>query len=145
MEDSTPFGAAILIVASTILATGMLRRAWRMPNGHGGVWVAGGWALIVASIVWPAWWQGPVRGPVIAAALVSTAALVVVASGRVQRPARTRAGRESLAPEPSDRATTRWRETLRWLLAGPIGMIAAMAVGIAYAAPPPCGRRGAAT
>jgi hypothetical protein len=26
-----------------------------------------------------------------------------------------------------------WRTTLRWLLAGPLGMIAAMAVGICYA------------
>ena len=44
-----------------------------------------------------------------------------------------RSARESLAPEPADRPTTRWRTTLRWLLAGPIGMIAAMAIGICYA------------
>ena len=50
------------------------------------------------------------------------------------RPAKAgREGRDSLAPEPSERTTTWWRQTLRWLLAGPIGMIAAMGIGIAWA------------
>jgi hypothetical protein len=63
----------------------------------------------------------------------------VVATGATVRVARAgksvRAGRvsDSLAPEPLDRPTTRWRSILRWLLAGPIGMIAAMAVGVCYA------------
>ena len=58
----------------------------------------------------------------------------LVAANYSIRQAKARAARESLAPEPSDRATTKGRETLRWLLAGPIGMIAARGVGIAWAA-----------
>ena len=42
-----------------------------------------------------------------------------------------RAPRE-LALEPSDRASRAWRGWLRALLAGPIGGIAAMGVGLAY-------------
>lgn len=133
MQDSAPFWPGWVVAVTAGAGFWLLRRSWRgkAPNRAA---VLGGWALITASLVWPAWILGPVRGPFIALALVSVVALGVVASGYTLRQAKARAARESLAPEPSDRATTRGRETLRWLLAGPIGMIAAMGVGIAYAA-----------
>lgn len=128
-----------LLAGGPILAGGglgawLLRRAWR-ARGHEGArsrWL--GWVVIVATLVWPAWMLGSVRGPFVALALVSIAALVVVATGATVRAVKIgrAGGAESLAPEPYERASTRWQTTLRWLLAGPIGMIAAMAVGICY-------------
>jgi hypothetical protein len=87
-----------------------------------------GVAHLARVAAWPGAW--PLHRPRAGFAI----ALGVVASNYTVRQAKARAARESLAPEPSDRATTRWRETLRWLLAGPIGMVAAMGVGIAWAA-----------
>lgn len=133
MQDSSPLWPAILIAVAAGAGVWLLRRSWRSKASQKG-FVLGGWALIVASLIWPAWALGPARGPFIALALVSTVALGVVAANYTVRQAKARVARESLAPEPSDRPTTRWRETLRWLLAGPIGMVAAMGVGIAYAA-----------
>ncbi len=90
--------------------------------------------MLLATILWPAWILGSARGPFIAATLIAVSALLVVASGYEIRTARAaRGGRESLAPEPAERPSTAWRGILRWLLAGPIGMIAAMSLGICYA------------
>ncbi|MGE4430983.1 MAG: hypothetical protein AB7E05_09625 [Sphingobium sp.] len=126
-----------LMLAGGAAGAWLLRRAWRMRGQEGASWRWGGWIVILTTIAWPAWAIGPVRGPFIALALVSVGALAVVAAGATVRAAKAGrkggADRESLAPEPLDRPTTRWRTTLRWLLAGPIGMIAAMAVGICYA------------
>lgn len=133
MEDSSALLPALLIAGAAGAGTWLLRRSWQDKQQRTGL-VLGGWLLIVAATILPAWALGAVRGPFIALALISTAALAVVASNYSIRQAKARAARESLAPEPSDRATTRGRETLRWLLAGPIGMIAAMGVGIAWAA-----------
>lgn len=134
MEDSSPLVPALLMLVGAATGVWMLRKSWRARDAQGRGWVIGGWLLIAASFVRPVWALGTARGIFIALALFSTAALAVVASGYSIKVARARAARESLAPEPSDRATTRGRETLRWLLAGPIGMIAAMGVGIAWAA-----------
>ena len=125
--------AAPAILVGGVLGAWLLRKAWRARGDEGRGARAAGWVVIAASLVWPAWVLGPVRGPFIAIMLVSVAALAVVAGNATVRVARAaRAGTDSLAPEPLDRPTTRWRTTLRWLLAGPIGMIAAMAVGICY-------------
>lgn len=128
--------AGLPILAGGALGGWLLRRAWRARGEEGRAARLAGWAVIVVTLAWPAWLLGPVRGPFIAITLVSVAALVIVAGNatvRAGKAARSGAGAESLAPEPLDRPTTRWRTTLRWLLAGPIGMIAAMAVGICYA------------
>ncbi|MGE4321668.1 MAG: hypothetical protein AB7E60_01405 [Sphingobium sp.] len=128
--------ACLLILAGGALGAWALRRAWRARGDDGAGYRAGGWTAIIASLLWPAFLLGPARGPFIALAMVSTGALAVVANGATIRAAkRARTGRSSdgLAPEPLDRPTTGWRTLLRWLLAGPIGMIAAMAVGICYA------------
>lgn len=122
-----------LVLAGGLAGSWALRRAWQAKAADKQRWRAPGWAAILASLVWPAWVLGPARGPFIAMTLLSVAALVVVATGARVRAARPGRSSDSLAPEPVERATTRWRTTLRWLLAGPIGMIAAMAVGICYA------------
>ncbi len=133
MEDTPALLPALLVAAAAGAGAWLLRRSWQGKDQNTSL-VVGGWLLILAATIFPAWVLGPARGPFIALAIVSTAALGVVAANYSVRQARARAARESLAPEPSDRATTKGRETLRWLLAGPIGMIAAMGVGIAYAA-----------
>lgn len=131
--------ACLLMLAGGALGAWALRRAWRARAGEGAGYRALGWAAILLTLIWPAFLLGPARGPFVALAMISTAALAVVANGatvrtaRSARPARMAQGKDSLAPEPLDRPTTRWRSLLRWLLAGPIGMIAAMAVGICYA------------
>lgn len=134
MEDNSPLVPALLMLIGAGTGVWMLRQSWGARDARGRGWVIGGWLLIAASFIRPIWALGTARGAFIALALFSVAALAVVASGYSIKVARARAARESLAPEPSDRATTKGRETLRWLLAGPIGMIAAMGVGIAYAA-----------
>ncbi|MFZ5737127.1 MAG: hypothetical protein ACOY6K_09630 [Pseudomonadota bacterium] len=117
-------------------AAWLLKRAWQAKIEARAPWLWGGWAVAVATILWPAWVLGPARGPFIALTLVPVAALALIATGMQIRAARAgRAGGiESLAPEPSERPSKAWRGVLRWLLAGPIGLIAALAVGIAYAA-----------
>lgn len=133
MEDTSPLLASIAVSIAAAAGTRLLRQSWSskapLPaQKHGG------WALIVAALIIPTFFVGTARGFFVALALVSTVALCVVASGYTRRTARIRVARDSLAPEPSERPTTKWREALRWALAGPIGMIAAMAVGIAYSA-----------
>ena len=133
MEDTPALLPSLLIAVAAGAGAWLLRRSWQDRQQRTGL-VLAGWLLIAAAILLPAWLLGPARGPFIALAIVPAAALGVVAANYTVRQAKARAARESLAPEPSDRATTKGRETLRWLLAGPIGMIAAMGVGIAYAA-----------
>lgn len=130
-----PAVAVLLLLASGALGAWLLRRAWLAKAGAGGGHRLGGWTVLVASLIWPAFVLGPALGPFMALAALSVGALAVVASGatvRAAKAARGGHGRDSLAPEPLERPTTRWRTTLRWLLAGPIGMVAAMAIGIAY-------------
>ncbi|EJL34475.1 hypothetical protein [Novosphingobium sp. AP12] len=123
-----------LILAGGVAGSWALRRAWRAKAADKPRWRALGWTTIIVTLLWPAWVMGSVRGPFIGVTLLSVAAMVVVAAGVQVRAARAgRTGNGSLAPEPVERPTTRWRTTLRWLLAGPIGMITAMAVGICYA------------
>lgn len=134
MVTST-LAAAAPILAGGGLGAWCLRRAWRARGDEGRGWRLAGWVAIIASLILPVWLLGPARGPFIALALVSVAALAVVAQGAVIRAAKAGRGNanDSLAPEPLERPAAPWRTTLRWLLAGPIGMIAAMAVGICYA------------
>lgn len=131
--DSPALLPSIFVAIAAAAGAWMLRKSWQNKEPRR-EYLFGGWALIIGALVAAAWPMGPARGPFIALAVVSTAALAVVASGYTVKKARARSARISLAPEPSMRPTTKWRETLRWLLAGPIGMIAAMGVGIAYAA-----------
>ncbi|WAC22850.1 hypothetical protein [Blastomonas sp. SL216] len=110
----------------------LLRRAWSARTGKA-PWRWAGLLLLACNMLWPAWILGPARGPFIAVTLLAIAALGMIASGYSYRRARTgRTARAGLAPEPAARAPSAWRTALRWSLAGPVGMIAAMAIGVSY-------------
>lgn len=125
--------ATIPLLAGGIGAGWLLKRAWGERTTRRPWWIVAGWAAVVAVTVAPAFILGAARGPFIAWTLISVAVLFVVAQGVQVRVARQRADK-SLAPEPSDRASKAWRGWLRAVLAGPLGMIAAMGVAIAFAA-----------
>ncbi len=125
--------AIVAIIAGSLAGAWSLRRAWQLKTGKA-LWRRAGLALLGATLLWPAWTLGEARGPFVAVTLLSVTALGVIASGYTRRPARAqRATRDGLAPEPAERAPSAWRTTLRWSLAGPIGMVAAMGLGISYA------------
>uniref|UniRef100_UPI001B67A839 hypothetical protein n=1 Tax=Niveispirillum sp. TaxID=1917217 RepID=UPI001B67A839 len=132
MSDLLPF---MLILAGALGGAWALRRSWQLGGDRGRLpWLLSGWALLAAGLIGPAWVLGTMRGPFIALALIPVVALLLVATGFQIRTARAgRAVRDSLAPEPLERPGSTWRTVLRWSLAGPIGMIAALAIGIAYA------------
>lgn len=133
MSDAGFLTAIAVIVAGSLAGAWSLRRAWRLKEGKA-VWRVAGIVLLGVTLLWPAWAIGEARGPFVAITLLSVAALAVIASGYTLRPAKAgRAAREGLAPEPAERAPSAWRATLRWSLAGPIGMVAAMGLGISYA------------
>jgi hypothetical protein len=120
-----------LILTGAGAGVWMLRRSWQAQAEDKLYWRLGGWCMLLACIAAPALVLGEARGPFVALTLASVAALGVVASGYRLR--ERKASRSSLAPEPAERQSTTWRAVLRWLLAGPIGMITAMGVGICYA------------
>ncbi len=108
-----------------------LSRSWR-TRGSGRVpWTALGWLAFAAAMALAVATLGAGRGVFVAFSLISIAAWIVVACGLEIRQVRRRKSR-SLAPEPVERPSTWWRGTLRWLLAGPIGLFAAMGIGIFY-------------
>ncbi len=107
----------------------LLREAWRRRARP---WlIAAGWLLIAAGVLGAAPFLGPARGPFTASALISLGALALVALGVQIRDPKGRAPREA-ALEPSDRPSKAWRGWLRVILAGPLGGIAAMGVGLAW-------------
>jgi hypothetical protein len=124
--------AAVLLFAGGAVGAWLLRRAWT-ARGGGAVFAWCGWGVLAATLIAASMTFGTVRGGFIALALIPIAGLAVVASGLQVRAARARVGETGLAPEPSERPSTAWRGVLRWLLAGPIGMVAALAVGVCYA------------
>lgn len=122
--------AAALLAAAT-LGVWLLRRAWGERTARRPWWIAGGWLVIAAVLVVPAFLLGGAQGPFVASTLISVAAFGLVAGAMQVRTSRAR-GERSLAPEPSDRPSRAWRGWLRAALAGPIGMVAAMGVAVAY-------------
>jgi hypothetical protein len=133
LSDAGFLSAIAAIIAGSFAGAWSLRRAWRLKEGKVR-WRLMGLALLGATLLWPAWAIGEARGPFVAVTLLSIVSLGVIASGYTLRPARAgRAAREGLAPEPAERTSSAWRTTLRWSLAGPIGMVAAMGLGISYA------------
>lgn len=129
MSPPITFAAgAGLLVAGGVFGW-LLRRGWLgRAQGTPASWLAG-WTVLAMAVAAAGTLLGPARGLFVASALVSLAALGVVASGlqvRARKPSR------ALALEPSSRPSKAWRGWLRGLLAGPIGGIAAMGVGLAY-------------
>ncbi|MGC4029964.1 MAG: hypothetical protein QM696_13965 [Steroidobacteraceae bacterium] len=124
-----------MCITAALAGASLLRRSWRQRDGGSAVPRLAGWALFAVAVLDAAWAFGPARGAFVALMLVPVCALAIVASGLQRRQSRARRARanDGLAPEPLERPSVWWRTTLRWLLAGPIGMIAAMATGIAWA------------
>lgn len=133
MTAGTFIGATAGMFVTATAGAALLRHAWSLKAGKApSRWA--GLGLLAGTLLWPAYLLGSARGPFIAITLIGVAALGVVASGYTLRPAKdSRAPREALALEPAERPASPWRTALRWSLAGPIGMVAAMALGISYA------------
>lgn len=127
---ATLAGCGLLLVAA-VAAVLLLRQAWRERGPRRPWLIVAGWVAVTATIIGSGWLLGAARGPFAALALIPFAALALIAAGVQIRDPNKRPPRE-LALEPSDRASKAWRGWLRWSLAGPIGGIAAMGVGLAY-------------
>jgi len=112
---------------------GLLRRAWLDRRQDRPALLLGGWGLILIAALAGALVQGPVKGLALAVLMLSLGALLVVLAGAVRRSPRTTRER-SLAPEPLEGPSRAWRGWLKALLAGPLGMTAAMAVAFCYSA-----------
>lgn len=124
--------AAFLSLLAGGAAALLLRRAWADRGARPPLLVPAAWAIVAAALVLAALAVGPVKGVAVAAGMVSLGALAVVAQGRVLRPARI--ARDALAPEPLEGPSRAWRGWLKALLAGPLGMTAAMGIAFCYAA-----------
>lgn len=122
--------ATPLVIGGGLIGAGLLRRAWAQRKARPAL-VVGGWSMFALSVLAGCWLLGTMRGLFAGLALLSVAILAVVLNGAEWRPPRD--ARRSLAPEPLDGPSRAWRGWVRALLAGPIGMIAAMGVAIAYA------------
>lgn len=109
----------------------LLRRAWADRATERPALIAAGWAMLAATLGIGALWIGPVKGVALAVVAIGIGALGVVARGSVRRAVRP--SRDSLAPEPLDGPSRAWRGWLKFLLAGPLGMTAAMGIAFCYA------------
>lgn len=118
---------ALMTLAGGALGAALLRRSW-LRRDHAMPWlVAGGWAILVGLLITACLLVGPVKGAALALVMEGIGALAIIWQGRVRRRvARLRAG--DVAPEPLEEPGRIGRGVLRALLAGPLGMTAAMAV-----------------
>jgi hypothetical protein len=125
--------AAVIVVAAGLVAAITLWRAWDTRAGalRAGLIVVG-WVVAACAIWLAAGPFGAARGPFIALTLLALGPWLLLARPVQRREARNKAARE-VALEPSDRQSRAWRGWLRALLAGPLGGIAAMGVGLAWA------------
>lgn len=125
--------AAAALIAASLVAAIVLWRAWDSKAGFGrAALILAGWAIAAVAIWLAVAPYGATRGPFIALTLISIGPLLVVIFNIERRNARSKAPRE-IALEPSDRPSRAWRGWLRGLLAGPLGGITAMGVGLAWA------------
>ncbi len=127
---ATVAGCGLLLVLGVAAAL-LLRQAWRDRSRRRPWLIVAGWLLVAVGVVASGWLLGADRGPFAAFALIPFAALVLIAIGVQVRDPNKRAPRE-IALEPSERPSKAWRGWLRAALAGPIGGIAAMGVGLAW-------------
>ena len=125
------WAAVAITLAGGAAAGGVLRWAWRTAGPRRPWLILLGWSLGVALLAGAVMLAGGAPGTFLALALAPVAVLALVAAGVKIRNPKATAPRE-LALEPSDRASKAWRGWLRGLLAGPIGGIAALGVGLAF-------------
>lgn len=130
--SGTQLFVALGLAFAGVASAWLLRAAWK-ERSAARVWmILGGWAIIVAALFAGSPWLGTARGIFIAASVIPVAALAFIATGIQVRPARAALDKASIALEPSDRPSRAWRGVLRFLLAGPIGGLAAMGVGVMF-------------
>lgn len=124
--------AALVAVIGGLAGATLLRRAWVDRQRKRVGLTVSGWAVLAVIVLLDAAWAGWVKGSAVAVAGLGLATLIVVVQGRTVRAARP--GRSaSLAPEPLEGPSKAWRGWLKALLAGPLGMTAAMGVAFCYA------------
>ncbi|WP_454797865.1 hypothetical protein [Novosphingobium lindaniclasticum] len=119
--------ASLLLMAGGASGAFLLRRSWLRRDGSALCLVAGGWFVLLGLLLAAAFAIGPVKGTALALVMEGIGALVVIWLGRVRRKA-ARLREADTAPEPLEEPGRFWRGVLRTLLAGPLGMTAAMAV-----------------
>jgi hypothetical protein len=119
--------ASLLLLAGGALGAFLLRRSWLRRDGSALGMIAGGWVVLLGLLLAAAFLVGPVKGLALGLVMEGIGALAVVWLGRVRRKA-ARLREMEAAPEPLDEPGRLWRGVLRTLLAGPLGMTAAMAV-----------------
>ncbi|EIZ81260.1 hypothetical protein WSK_0205 [Novosphingobium sp. Rr 2-17] len=123
---------SIVLLAAGWVGAALLRRSWLLRDGSASAFIAVGWAVLGGGVVAAAVVIGPVKGTTLALVMEAIGALGVVWGGRVRRKAaRMRDG--EAAPEPLEEQGRLWRGVLRALLAGPLGMTAALAVALCFA------------
>jgi hypothetical protein len=124
--------AILAIVIAGVISAALLRSAWN-DRSASRVWmILGGWAVIAVALVAGSPFLGAARGLFIAASMIPVAALAFIATGMQVRQQRVALDKASIALEPSDRPSRAWRGVLRFLLAGPIGGLAAVGVGVMW-------------
>lgn len=122
----------LALTVAGVAAAFLLRHAWSERSPSRAWLIVSSWAILAVALVAGSPALGTARGIFIAATVISVGALAFVATGIQIRPSRIAADKSSIALEPSDRPSRAWRGLLRFLLAGPIGGIAAMGVGVMW-------------
>jgi hypothetical protein len=123
--------AATIPLAAGLGGGWLLRASWRDRRGERSGLVIAGWAALVAGGVGAALMLGVMPGIAAALTLAPLGVLGVVAQGATHRAARP--ARDRTAPEPLERPSRVWRGWVKGLLAGPLGMTAAMGIAFCYA------------
>ncbi|WHO37902.1 hypothetical protein PMI04_015185 [Sphingobium sp. AP49] len=119
--------ASLLLIAGGALGAALLRRSWLRRDRSVPALLLAGWTVLVGLLVAAFLLVGPVKGLALGLVMEAIGALALIWFGRVRRKAgRVRAG--DVAPEPLEEPGRFWRGVLRALLAGPLGMTAAMGV-----------------
>ncbi|AXB79831.1 hypothetical protein TQ38_016960 [Novosphingobium sp. P6W] len=116
----------MILLAGGALGAALLRRSWLRRNGSAIALIMAGWAILLGLLLASAWLVGPVKGVAVACVMEGIGGLSVIGLGRVRRKA-VRLREADAVPEPLEEPGRFWRGVLRTLLAGPLGMTAAMA------------------
>lgn len=123
---------SLLLLTGGLSGSWFLRKAWADRQRQRGKLLLLGWGILAITTFLASAMIGPVLGLAYAATLPPLGALIVVASGVTRRTLRE-AKRAKLAAEPLEGPARLWRGGLKFLLAGPLGMLAAMGLAFCYA------------